>query len=88
MAKLPEMMTASCAAEMLGISTKTLLDWKRRGEGPPSTRKGKRVYYIREQVKDWLRAGASSGGTLLGSQLPPPLSRGSPSAALPSTRRG
>ena len=58
MAKPKELMNGREAALFLGINQHTLLHWIRAGDGPPRTRKGKRFYYVRELLREWLRANA------------------------------
>lgn len=60
MARTPELMGIGRAAVFLGINEDTLRHWIRCGEGPPRTRKGKRFYYVREVLKDWLKLNAPS----------------------------
>lgn len=59
MARTPELMLAGRAARFLGISRDTLKRWNRSGVGPPRTLKGKRFWYTREALKEWLKAGAA-----------------------------
>lgn len=42
-------------AQELGVSTDTLERWAIQRSGPPSARIGRRVYYRREAVIEWLR---------------------------------
>ncbi len=58
MSRTPELMGIGRAAMFLGINEDTLRQWVRAGEGPPRTRKGKRFYYVREILKEWLKANA------------------------------
>jgi excisionase family DNA binding protein len=58
MGRTPEIMDASRAAKYLGVNRETLRKWTRRGEGPPRVRKGKRFYYVREVLKEWLSSNA------------------------------
>jgi hypothetical protein len=60
MARTPELMCAGRAARFLGVNRVTLRRWINRGDGPPRVRKGKRFYYVREVLKDWLKANAPS----------------------------
>lgn len=49
------------AADLLGVSTQTLRDWERDGEGPTAIRIGKRSVRYREQdIESWLEEKASS----------------------------
>jgi predicted site-specific integrase-resolvase len=60
MARTPELMLAARAAEFLGVSRKTLTRWNSMGIGPPRARKGKRYWYSREAMKEWLKSGAAA----------------------------
>lgn len=40
----------------LGLKPDTLARWEARHEGPPVTRIGRRGYYRRAAVEDWIRA--------------------------------
>jgi Helix-turn-helix domain len=59
MGRTPEMMLAGRAAQFLGIGRDTLRRWNRSGVGPPRTLKGKRYWYAREALREWLKAGAA-----------------------------
>lgn len=59
MARTPELMLAGRAARFLGIHRDTLRSWNRSGTGPPRTLKGKRYWYSREALKEWLKSGAA-----------------------------
>jgi len=41
-------------AELLGVATGTLYNWRYRGEGPKSVRAGKRVRYRYADIEAWL----------------------------------
>ncbi len=60
MGRTPELMSAIRAAQFLGVSRQTLRRWISQGAGPPRVRKGKRFYYVREVLKDWLKSNAPS----------------------------
>jgi excisionase family DNA binding protein len=60
MGRTPEILSAQAACKFLGISHPTLRDWLRKGVGPPRTLKGKRYWYSREALKEWLKSGASA----------------------------
>ncbi len=47
-------LTAEQAAKQLGITRRTLDAMCARREGPPRTRIGRRVYYRKEALADWL----------------------------------
>lgn len=42
------------AAKACGRSVSTLRAWRRRGEGPPSFKVGRRIAYRRVEVADWV----------------------------------
>jgi predicted DNA-binding transcriptional regulator AlpA len=44
------------AAAELQVSRRTLDRWRRLGEGPPITKIGRRVYYRRMSLQQWLCA--------------------------------
>ena len=58
MPRTPELMTLGPASQFLGVSVRTLRRWAKTKEGPPRRLVGKRYYYVREALKEWLRAGA------------------------------
>jgi predicted DNA-binding transcriptional regulator AlpA len=72
-------MSAIRAAQFLGVSRQTLRRWIYAGDGPPRVRKGKRYYYVREAMKDWLRSNAPStvDSPRPAKEAKPPLSAGS-----------
>jgi predicted site-specific integrase-resolvase len=43
-------------AEQLGVSYKTLRNWRRNGIGPPFTFIANRMYYYRPSTMKWLQA--------------------------------
>jgi excisionase family DNA binding protein len=51
-------MSAGRAAQFLGVSRESLRRWINQGEGPPRVRKGKRYYFVREVLKEWLKSNA------------------------------
>ncbi len=51
-------MTASRAASFLGVSRETMRRWNNQGNGPPRCRKGKRYYYVRQVLIEWLKCNA------------------------------
>ncbi len=79
MARTPELMSACRAARFLGVSRQTLRRWIAQGDGPPRTREGKRYYYVREVLKDWLKTNASStaDSPRPAKEAKPPVSAGS-----------
>jgi DNA-binding transcriptional MerR regulator len=52
----PNLLTKKAAAAELGIHRQTLRNWARHNKGPPTIRYGKRHYYHREVVSQWLKA--------------------------------
>jgi excisionase family DNA binding protein len=69
------MMCAGRAARFLGVSRETLRRWINQSDGPPRVRKGKRYYFCREVLKEWLKSGAPSA-------VPPPRPSAMPRATL------
>lgn len=65
MPRTPELMLAGRAAQFLGVGRNTLSRWNRSGTGPPRTLKGKRYWYSREALKEWLKTGAAAVRELL-----------------------
>lgn len=57
MARSGELMMAGRAAIFLGISRDTLKKWNRAGQGPPRMLKGKRYWYSRELLREWIMSG-------------------------------
>ena len=43
-------------AYALSLTTDTLSRWEARRKGPPCTRIGRKVFYRRAAVQDWIRA--------------------------------
>lgn len=81
------MMTQVQCAEFLGVTDQTLRTWNKNGEGPPKELKGKRYYYVREAITDWLARGAPCelhGGALI---APAPAPNGSPLSASSAAHR-
>ena len=51
------------AAEMMGVTDRTLLRWHRESKGPPRRYTGRSVYYRIADIEAWLReAGQQSAG--------------------------
>jgi predicted DNA-binding transcriptional regulator AlpA len=44
------------AAELLGLSTRTLQSWRSKSEGPPFVRAGRAVRYRRRDLLAWMDA--------------------------------
>lgn len=49
------LLNAAAAAQLLGLSPKTLEKWRSEGKGPPVIRLGRRVAYSRGAIVQWLR---------------------------------
>jgi predicted DNA-binding transcriptional regulator AlpA len=43
-------------ARALGLTADTLSRWEARRQGPPSTRIGRKTFYRRAAVQEWIRA--------------------------------
>ena len=43
-------------ARALGLTADTLARWEARRQGPPCTRIGRKTFYRRAAVQDWIRA--------------------------------
>jgi predicted DNA-binding transcriptional regulator AlpA len=43
-------------ARALGLTADTLARWEARREGPPCTRIGRKTFYRRAAIQDWIRA--------------------------------
>jgi excisionase family DNA binding protein len=56
-----ELMSPDQLAEALGISVRTLYNWRSLRKGPPGFRVGRAVRYRRSDVKTWLDAQAQEG---------------------------
>jgi predicted DNA-binding transcriptional regulator AlpA len=72
-------MSAGRAARFLGVSRESLRRWINQGDGPPRVRKGKRYYYVREVLKEWLKSNAppASDSPRPAKEAKPPVSAGS-----------
>jgi excisionase family DNA binding protein len=51
---LADYVTHTELAAQLGITERTLRQWRARGDAPPITRLGLRILFHRDDVKDWL----------------------------------
>lgn len=50
----PEFLTASQIAALLRVNERTLLRWRRDGDGPPYIRAGKRrILYLHDDMVTW-----------------------------------
>jgi predicted DNA-binding transcriptional regulator AlpA len=54
----PDVLDEDEAAELLGVSSFTLSEQRKRGYGPPHRRIGKVIRYSRTAVLAWLAGGA------------------------------
>ena len=43
-------------AQELGVTRATIRNWKAQGEAPAVTRIGKKIFYARTDVRDWLQS--------------------------------
>ena len=43
-------------ARALDLTTDTLSRWEARRQGPPCTRKGRKIFYRRAAIQEWIRA--------------------------------
>ena len=50
------LLTATEVAEALGLTIRTLEDWRYKGEGPPFLKIGHRVRYDAADLERWLAA--------------------------------
>jgi hypothetical protein len=53
---LDEYLTPKALATELNIKTSTLDRWRRLNVGPPLTKIGRKTYYARQTVAEWLKA--------------------------------
>lgn len=51
---LKDLLTTDQAAEALGHSRRTLELWRQRGEGPPFYYIGRKVFYRRADLVEWV----------------------------------
>ena len=51
----------------LGISIRTLDRWHTLREGPPRTRAGKKIFFKKDSVRDWLEDRTEPSGRAAGS---------------------
>jgi excisionase family DNA binding protein len=57
------LLTTEDVANMVGVSVRTVEDWRRDKVGPPFTRLGGRtIRYRRDLLEAWIDAGADDGG--------------------------
>ena len=57
-AKVPELVGLARAAQFLGVSRQVLRRWNKAGLGPPRRRIGRRYYYARVLLVEWLKSNA------------------------------
>jgi excisionase family DNA binding protein len=62
------MMTAADVAELLGLSTSTILDWFEAGKLPGFKLGGRAVRFRRSEVDDWIENGRRSPQERFGGQ--------------------
>jgi excisionase family DNA binding protein len=56
-----DLLTPLQLAEVLGISVRTLYNWRSQRKGPPGFRVGSHVRYRRSDVEAWLDEQAQKG---------------------------
>lgn len=56
-----EILSKAQAAELLGVSERTLTRWHAEGSGPPVSKQGRKSYYFRQSVLHWLKAKERAG---------------------------
>lgn len=50
----PEKLAPKQAAAVIGITARTLAEWRKRRIGPPwRQRETRRIYYMRSDIEDW-----------------------------------
>ena len=60
---LPELLTQKELATLLGVHRTTIRQWELKQTGPVCVIIGRRHYYRREHVNDWLNAALASQGS-------------------------
>ena len=53
----PMYLSTRQAAELLGLSPRTLERYRGAGEGPPYMKRGRQVRYARADLDDWMEGG-------------------------------
>ena len=56
-----ELLTNRKAAELLGLSRKTLARWRWKGKGPAFRKIGRRVRYARQDLEEFIASSSASG---------------------------
>jgi predicted site-specific integrase-resolvase len=49
------------AAQMFGVTVRTLLRWHRQGKGPPRLHNGNGIRYRINEIEEWLRRNPRNG---------------------------
>ncbi|MDE0006560.1 MAG: helix-turn-helix domain-containing protein [Rhodospirillaceae bacterium] len=62
----PTYLSTRQAAELLGLSPRTLERYRGAGEGPPFMKMGRQVRYARVDLDDWMEEGRLPPGTVNG----------------------
>jgi DNA-binding transcriptional MerR regulator len=52
----PKLLNQQKTARLMGISTRTLRRWSNTHAGPPRLKIGKRYFYTREMIVQWMAA--------------------------------
>lgn len=55
-AKSGQLLTKRAAAKLLGVSERTLRRWELGNVGPPTLAVGKRRWFARDVLRQWLKA--------------------------------
>jgi len=56
-----DILSKAQAAELLGVSERTLNRWHSEGSGPPVSKQGRKSYYFRQSLLDWLKGKERAG---------------------------
>lgn len=59
---LERMLTEREVASLLGVSHRTVQDWRRRGVGPPFWKMGRSVRYATSDLQQWLETQQKENG--------------------------
>ena len=56
----PTYLSTRQAADLLGLSPRTLERYRGAGEGPPYMKRGRQVRYVRVDLDEWMEGGRRS----------------------------